>query len=171
MAIGYNAEPAILLEALKARDLAPRPRKPLSEFVFGNIKHRSVHIRHKFRNGFCIKPVRADDIINTEFRMALLQFLQFFAVWKIAVSVGVKKLDIQRFLVAIQIEQNGTERRDANASGNEYKLFPPVIQDEITALFEGFDDIPWLEFFQRLFERTSLRCGTGRQHHLLFMGC
>ena len=34
MAIGYKADPALLPEALKARDLAPRQRKPLSEFVF-----------------------------------------------------------------------------------------------------------------------------------------
>ncbi len=34
LAIGYQADPAELPEALKARDLAPRQRKPLSEFVF-----------------------------------------------------------------------------------------------------------------------------------------
>jgi hypothetical protein len=34
MAIGYKADPAKLPEALKERDLAPRQRKPLSEFVF-----------------------------------------------------------------------------------------------------------------------------------------
>ena len=34
MAIGYNADPATMSEALKARDLAPRQRKPLSEFLF-----------------------------------------------------------------------------------------------------------------------------------------
>ena len=34
MAIGYKADPAKLPEALKGRDLAPRQRKPLSEFVF-----------------------------------------------------------------------------------------------------------------------------------------
>src|ERR1039457_2157651 len=34
MAIGYKADAALLLEALKERDLAPRQRKPLSEFVF-----------------------------------------------------------------------------------------------------------------------------------------
>ncbi len=34
MAIGYKAEPAKLPDALKERDLAPRQRKPLSEFVF-----------------------------------------------------------------------------------------------------------------------------------------
>jgi len=34
LAIGYKADPANLPEALKARDLAPRQRKPLSEFVF-----------------------------------------------------------------------------------------------------------------------------------------
>ncbi len=34
MAIGYKADPAKLADALKARDLAPRQRKPLSEFVF-----------------------------------------------------------------------------------------------------------------------------------------
>jgi nitroreductase len=34
MAIGYKADPAKLPDALKARDLAPRQRKPLSEFVF-----------------------------------------------------------------------------------------------------------------------------------------
>jgi nitroreductase len=34
MAIGYKADPAKLPDALKARDQAPRPRKPLNEFVF-----------------------------------------------------------------------------------------------------------------------------------------
>ena len=34
MAIGYSADPTTLPDALKERDLAPRPRKPLSEFVF-----------------------------------------------------------------------------------------------------------------------------------------
>ena len=34
LAIGYKADPAKLPDALKERDLAPRQRKPLSEFVF-----------------------------------------------------------------------------------------------------------------------------------------
>ena len=34
IAIGYKADPSTLPEALKERDLAPRRRKPLSEFVF-----------------------------------------------------------------------------------------------------------------------------------------
>jgi len=34
MAIGYKADPAKLPDALKERDLAPRQRKPLNEFVF-----------------------------------------------------------------------------------------------------------------------------------------
>jgi nitroreductase len=34
IAIGYKADPSSLPEALKERDLAPRRRKPLSEFVF-----------------------------------------------------------------------------------------------------------------------------------------
>ncbi len=34
MAIGYKADPAKLPDALKQRDLAPRQRKPLTEFVF-----------------------------------------------------------------------------------------------------------------------------------------
>lgn len=34
LAIGYKADPAKLPDALKARDLAPRQRKPLNEFVF-----------------------------------------------------------------------------------------------------------------------------------------
>jgi nitroreductase len=34
IAIGYKADPAKLPDALKERDLAPRQRKPLSEFVF-----------------------------------------------------------------------------------------------------------------------------------------
>ena len=34
MAIGYKADPAKLPDTLKERDLAPRQRKPLSEFVF-----------------------------------------------------------------------------------------------------------------------------------------
>jgi len=36
MAIGHRATPALLPDELKARDLAPRERKPLNEFVFGN---------------------------------------------------------------------------------------------------------------------------------------
>jgi nitroreductase len=35
LAIGYAADPATLPENLRGRDLAPRPRKPLAEFVFG----------------------------------------------------------------------------------------------------------------------------------------
>jgi hypothetical protein len=35
LAIGYAADPDSLPEKLKERDLAPRPRKPLAEFVFG----------------------------------------------------------------------------------------------------------------------------------------
>lgn len=34
MAIGYKADPAKLPDALKERDLTPRQRKPLNEFVF-----------------------------------------------------------------------------------------------------------------------------------------
>ncbi len=34
-AIGYRAEPTTLPDALKERDLKPRQRKPLSQFVFG----------------------------------------------------------------------------------------------------------------------------------------
>jgi nitroreductase len=34
MAVGYHADPAKLSEALKERDLQPRQRKPLSQFVF-----------------------------------------------------------------------------------------------------------------------------------------
>jgi nitroreductase len=34
LAIGYKADPANLAEAFKARDLAPRQRKPLNQFVF-----------------------------------------------------------------------------------------------------------------------------------------
>jgi nitroreductase len=34
MAIGYKADPAQLPDALKERDLTPRQRKPLSQFVF-----------------------------------------------------------------------------------------------------------------------------------------
>ncbi len=34
LAIGYKADPAKLPDALKERDLAPRQRKPLTEFVF-----------------------------------------------------------------------------------------------------------------------------------------
>ena len=36
MAIGYQADPAQLPDALKQRDLTPRQRKPLSEFVFSS---------------------------------------------------------------------------------------------------------------------------------------
>lgn len=34
IAIGYKAEPAGLSDVLKERDLIPRHRKPLSQFVF-----------------------------------------------------------------------------------------------------------------------------------------
>ena len=34
MAFGYKADPATLPDALKERDLTPRQRKPLDEFVF-----------------------------------------------------------------------------------------------------------------------------------------
>ncbi len=34
LAIGYKGDPATLPDALKERDLTPRPRKPLSQFVF-----------------------------------------------------------------------------------------------------------------------------------------
>jgi hypothetical protein len=40
MAIGYQADPATLPDALKARDLAPRQRKPLNEFVFTGLWKR-----------------------------------------------------------------------------------------------------------------------------------
>lgn len=36
LAIGYRAEPETLPEELRERDLAPRQRKPVAEFVFGN---------------------------------------------------------------------------------------------------------------------------------------
>ena len=36
IAIGYKADPAKLPDALKERDLAPRQRKPLSQFVFAS---------------------------------------------------------------------------------------------------------------------------------------
>lgn len=35
LAIGYAADPAAAPESLRSRDLAPRTRKPLAEFVFG----------------------------------------------------------------------------------------------------------------------------------------
>jgi nitroreductase len=35
LAIGYRADPATLPDALKPRDLTPRQRKPLDEFVYG----------------------------------------------------------------------------------------------------------------------------------------
>lgn len=35
LAIGYAADPSILPDAYRQRDLAPRQRKPLAEFVFG----------------------------------------------------------------------------------------------------------------------------------------
>jgi nitroreductase len=35
LAIGHEGDPAALPEALRQRDLAPRARKPLAEFVFG----------------------------------------------------------------------------------------------------------------------------------------
>lgn len=35
LAIGYVGEPDLLPEKYRERDLAPRPRKPLAEFVFG----------------------------------------------------------------------------------------------------------------------------------------
>ncbi len=46
MAIGYKAEPAKLPDALKERDLTPRQRKPLSQFVFsGKWGHPSPMVR------------------------------------------------------------------------------------------------------------------------------
>ncbi|MHC4429713.1 MAG: nitroreductase family protein [Planctomycetota bacterium] len=36
LAIGYRAEPDALPEQLRERDLAPRKRKPIAEFVFGS---------------------------------------------------------------------------------------------------------------------------------------
>jgi nitroreductase len=36
MAIGYNADPATMPDALKERDLASRQRRPLNEFVFAD---------------------------------------------------------------------------------------------------------------------------------------
>src|SRR5262249_15160224 len=36
LAIGYAADPSVLPENLRGRDLAPRTRRPLAEFVFGN---------------------------------------------------------------------------------------------------------------------------------------
>ncbi len=36
LAIGYRAEPEELPEPLRERDLAPRQRRPIAEFVFGN---------------------------------------------------------------------------------------------------------------------------------------
>jgi hypothetical protein len=35
LAIGYAADPNLLPEQLRQRDLAPRTRRPLAEFVFG----------------------------------------------------------------------------------------------------------------------------------------
>ena len=35
LAIGYTANPETLPEDLRERDLAPRQRRPLKEFVFG----------------------------------------------------------------------------------------------------------------------------------------
>jgi nitroreductase len=37
LAIGYAADPNTLPEKLRERDLAPRTRKPLAEFVFGGV--------------------------------------------------------------------------------------------------------------------------------------
>ena len=36
MAIGYKADPALMPDELKERDLTPRQRKPLKDFVFAN---------------------------------------------------------------------------------------------------------------------------------------
>jgi nitroreductase len=36
MAIGYKADPALMPDDLKARDLTPRQRKPLKDFVFAS---------------------------------------------------------------------------------------------------------------------------------------
>ena len=35
LAIGYRADPSVLPEEIKERDLSPRQRKPLKDFVFG----------------------------------------------------------------------------------------------------------------------------------------
>ncbi len=46
IAIGYKADPAKLPDALKERDLRPRQRKPLSQFVFsGKWRHPSPLVR------------------------------------------------------------------------------------------------------------------------------
>ena len=46
IAIGYKADPAKLPDALKQRDLTPRQRKPLSQFVFsGKWGHPSPLVR------------------------------------------------------------------------------------------------------------------------------
>ena len=37
LAIGYAADPGALPEKYRERDLAPRTRKPLAEFVFGGV--------------------------------------------------------------------------------------------------------------------------------------
>jgi hypothetical protein len=36
LAIGYKGDPTSLRDRLRERDLAPRQRKPLSEFAFGS---------------------------------------------------------------------------------------------------------------------------------------
>lgn len=36
LAIGYKADPALMADDLKERDLTPRQRKPLKDFVFGS---------------------------------------------------------------------------------------------------------------------------------------
>ena len=103
--------------------------------------------------------------------MAFFQCLQFFAIRKIIVPVGVEKLHVQRFSIAIQIEQNGAKRRDANSSGDEHKVFPAMIHHEITAPIAAFNNIARLELFQCFLERTALGHETGREHHLFFVGC
>lgn len=44
LAIGYAADPSVLPEVYRQRDLAPRQRKPLAEFVFGGQWGRASNI-------------------------------------------------------------------------------------------------------------------------------
>ncbi|MGA3193273.1 MAG: nitroreductase family protein [Candidatus Bathyarchaeia archaeon] len=44
LAIGYAADPNLLPEAYRQRDLAPRQRKPLAEFVFGGQWGAASHL-------------------------------------------------------------------------------------------------------------------------------
>ena len=61
LAIGYAADPAALPEKYRERDLAPRTRKPLAEFVFGDawVRRRARSRRTRCRPDGRVRGSRA----------------------------------------------------------------------------------------------------------------